>query len=430
MMNYLLYDWPFQAEGARSPEDAARWWEICYQPSDLDELIDSLRGWSIISGAPGSGKSTLMRAFLRRHAGARLVIEYSPSSWGGMKVPSQANHLFRIQHLVSQALGRRLAEQPYRLEQLSPTQLEFLRWLIHKYNDTRAFTRWLDALPPSSRSLFTDIVYSDLYPSQVEIVDVEGQIEELLILLKTLDLSTLTICLDLDSEDQGCYQAEMIGLFDRLELMHHPDFQVIAFLPDSFLREGDWFEKTRGRVQQRRIPQVERDSLNIAQRALSAASGGRMSNLADLFMPECAAQARDLVVDEYGGHTPGGWLRLVELGLSLAGQGGAPLDAEAFPRLQQAYYQRFAPLRFDESSGQIWRGHKLLQKMDLAPMELFVKVWHAGGHPLQSEQLSRNPDYAHTLAKRVRQVIEPDPKQPIYLLNQKSVGYWLANCRF
>jgi hypothetical protein len=429
MTIFTVETWPFRPHHTRTSDEQERWWRECYVPGSLDVLVDSWVGWNIITGPPGSGKSTLLQVFKRAHAGQSFIVDYHPASWERMGATGSANHLVRILKVASESLRHFFLEDPQKLAPLTSSHLEFLRWIIEKFNDPRAFIRWRDALPEQWRNILHQIEYSDIYPTQTEMTDVDGQLEELVSLLRLVGLQRLILLIDLNLEDCRRYRDQLNELFSWLELIHHPGLQVVVALPNDMSQIEEMVGDVRGRIQFRTVKLSESFLDEMIAHALAASTQGAMHSLDQLYSPQLLKQVNDLVKLEYGLSVPGAWIRMIEVSLSLFHEQPRQLDEVDFCGIQREYYHRFVPLQYDRARGEIYRG-RLTLKLDMAPLEFFERVWQARGHRLLSENLSYKSDYAHTLAKRVRDVIEPDPKNPIYLLNQKGEGYWLENCRF
>jgi len=98
--------------------------------------------------------------------------------------------------------------------------------------------------------------------------------------------------------------------------------------------------------------------------------------------------------------------------------------------IKRAFYARFIPLRLDPHHRGIWRGPKFIP-LDKQPFRLLEILAQHKGKPMLSEDLNKDVagslSNVHTLVRRVREAIEPDPSVPIYLKNRQDEGYWLEN---
>jgi hypothetical protein len=53
--------WPFRSPADLTPEEASRWWEVCYVPGPLEGL-GTEPYWQVLLGGPRSGKTVALLA--------------------------------------------------------------------------------------------------------------------------------------------------------------------------------------------------------------------------------------------------------------------------------------------------------------------------------------------------------------------------------
>lgn len=182
-------EWPFRSREEVSVQEAEQWWSGCYVPPAAALLAAAHPYWTIITGGPGSGKSVALAAMSRQLATSTFLIPYPTTRWPGGAyawLKQADNHLEQMMAAASFALRDQFQQNPAQAANLPDLQKEFVRWLLQKVGGERAYHRWLQALPSEVAAAYDPIEYDDLFPNPNDPLDVQGQIDELVCLARTL----------------------------------------------------------------------------------------------------------------------------------------------------------------------------------------------------------------------------------------------------
>jgi len=417
--------WPFALPEARLPEENERWWSECYLPHSVEDILESRSQWCILTGGYQSGKSTALAVLQRNWQERALLIQddFLPQP---PQEKTQGNILSHILSQASWVLRHHLGETPDDFSLLSTTQKEFLRWSLEKFHGRRAFLRWLDGLREDVAQTMQNIEFEDIYPSQTN--DVDGQVEELTNLSKRLGYQQVLVTVDTPPFPTSEQVQEIRQTLGWLNPMQHIGLKLVMALPPSFTPR-EIMELSRGRASVLEMEASSERPLQIATRHISAATQGTLQNIDQLCSPKLALQLQGFTQEEFGSPTTGAWLKIVEILLDMASEGAKlPLQVDLFAKIRLAFYKRFMPLRLgsDNTELGVWRGYKWVT-MDRAVYDFLALLIHHKDRRVGHEIVGTSKSNLHTLASRLRDAIEPDPLQTIYLKNQKGEGYWLEN---
>jgi hypothetical protein len=428
-MSLSIARWVFQPPHARSLEENERWWRECYVPGPADAVIQSQPHWRIIVGGPGCGKSIVLDALERQWCEHALVLRYTPEYWphGRRVLKKDGNHLSQLMALAGLTLRRMPGITLERISALPHFQREFLRWLMDKFSGPRTYLRWIQSLGGSDDDALMSVPYQDLYATETEFFDVQGQIEDLIVLVRRWGFTRILVLIDtgLLTVEQ---ETELGHLFDWLELMHHDGLAVFTAVTPDVLERGNLVQRARGRVNVVRLNWSCDQVRVLAERHIAVATDQQVQSLEQLVNPDLLQRLEAMIETEYGTPAPRGWIALAELLLDLASQASVPLH-QTEDEIKRAFYARFIPLRLDPHHRGVWRGSKFIS-LDEQPFQLLQALVQHKGSAVPSDELARvvgSLGNVHTLARRVRKVIEPDPSAPIYLKNRRDEGYWLEN---
>lgn len=431
--------WPFRPYYARSLDETEKWWDLCYYEGEVERVLAGHFHWRIIAGAPGSGKGVALEAIKRVEAAvnASLLVAYPPDRWPGSEhAPAPAgNHLAQIMVLAATELGRILSRMSSAADlKLSATQYEFIRWLLEKYTGPRGFVRWLDSLPAEVAAKIQDTPFEDLYPTTTHLLDVQGQIEELVNVARRLGYRRILLTVDLNQYQAKQHLQNLGELFQWLDLMHHRDLGLVAAIPSQAVEDAQLQERARGRFSIVHLNRTAEEVRRMANRHLSAALGSDNVHLSDLLAPELLHYMEDRLISEFGQAVPDAWVALAETTLYYFTQPDqsptTPIHLKQQQEVERLFYIRHMPLRLDNDHKGIWRGPRLITLSE--KLVQFVEAVHRYGHNTDSLhytliQIATSKGNIHTLARRLRQEIEPQPKNPIYLVNNRD-GYFLEHC--
>lgn len=433
-MNPTVSQWPFLPAEQRTPEQNERWWTECYVPSPADVTLRGLARSVIVAGGSGSGKSIALQAFERQEAARWLIFRYPIERWPGepFALVGERQHLGQLMACAAMAIKDFLASQPDNVAALSPTKLEFLRWLIEKYSTARTFRRWADDLNQPALLKLLDQPFEDIYPTDTALPDVQGQIEELIMLSRRCGFAGVVALVDIN-DMEGLNESileKMSHLFGWLTPLQFEGFAIKAALPESAVEKAKLVERSRGRISFVSLCWPLEACREVSQRHLQAATGNSLKDLGELAVNELLTALEDKLVAAYGSPQPQAWLRLTLMLLETYLKHKQPLGLGQYKELIQTYFASYVPLKFDRARRGVWRGVEFIP-LDEQPFNFLEVLWqHRGGQYANEAlllQVASSQANLNTLANRLRKKIEPAPDQPIYLLNTRSQGYMLEN---
>ncbi len=414
--------WPFEEQSYLYEE---RWWQECFRARNDFEGMRSHSRWILIYGGAQSGKSVTLAAILRElnKENKELICEYPLSDW---PVDENSNHLTQLMRVASGALMGVFKKEPDKINQLSPSQKEFLRWLIEKFNKPRTLTRFLDSLKQEYDVMLREIAYSDLYPSQTEQQDVEDQIGELISFCGRIEYEKITFWVDVPVGLNKAQKEQLANLYQWLSLIQIEGLRVIAVVPDQLVREGDLLKKMRGRVRAYPLTTDREHAIQAVNQHLTAATGGKITCLAEIAEETLVNPLERLICEQYGCLAIGAWVGIALLLLEKREASDKILDEGSLASICKAFFSQHCPLRLGR--GGVWRGEKFIE-LEEAQFELAEKLWEAKekGQPAVDYRVMRlSKENMHTRIRRLRKEIEPVKEVEIYLLSQRNEGYWFA----
>jgi hypothetical protein len=440
MSNLTYASWPFRSPGALPPDEAARWWELCYYEPDVARMAAGWSHWRVILGGPGSGKSVLLAALETAELveGRSFVVRYPPSRWPGAlhALVEDGNHLAQIMAAIALRLRDYLGNVPAEVARLTAGQRTVLRWMMNDYLGRRAFDRWADGLPDEAARSLQAVPYEQLYTSTTQPLEVVGQIDEAVNLIKRLGFQRIVLSADVNSREAPMQLSALGELFSWLELMQQPGLAMMAAVPRAAAEEVDLVARARGRVNFARLDwEIDRVRA-MTEKCLRAALNDQSVRLDQLITPEALKELSERLAAEYGETSPQGWVWLTEtlLHCGSSDPAGLPVGVDSADRLWRDLCARYFPLELIVGRG-VWRGPRFIS-IDPQPLKLLELIWHSN-EPVNIDSpgwqavqgAATNPkSLLHTLARRLRQAIEPDPSHPIYLISDRGEGgYWLDN---
>lgn len=426
-MTLVYNSWPFLPYSKRSEEQTARWWDECFFAIGIGNMILKKAQWTVITGPAGCGKSTLLEMCQKFTADNTLIIDYPISQL----TSGEQNHLANIMMLTSKALRQHLIDNPDKLNKLSNNQKEFFRWLIDKFNDRRAYGRWLDSIPEPQAIIYQSISFEDFYPTQSENLDVQGQIEELINLCRRIGYDQICVLADVPFYLNQYQQKQVRRLFTWLEPMQHRALRLIAAIPEEVACQLALSTSTKDRCVQYNIELTESECAKIITRYLQAATDGQIQDLQELVIPELYKKVIEMISNEFAPTAVGGWLCLAQEVLTLAANRGFPLQENCFIELRARFYANHLKLWVNEDRSQfgVWRGTQYIPIQHKKSYELLCEMYHKRGLPINHLEFQITEPYLSQTVRRAREDIEPDPANPIYIVNERGQGYRLENYR-
>jgi hypothetical protein len=417
--------WVFKPPEERLPAEDERWWDECYLPDPIEDILENRSQWCALTGGYQDGKSTLLASLTRRLQGRALVIR-DDARFLPEKEKSDNNILYHILSRASWTLRQDLVRAPDKFSRLSPTQMEFLRWSVEKFHGRRAFMRWLDGLPQEISQTLHAINFEDLYPSQAG--DVAGQIEELVNLGAKLDYEQVLTIVDsppLPSQNQIEGIERILGW---LEPMQDYRLKTVIALPPS-MEIQRIRELTRGRVSILQLESTPDRVSDIVSRHLSVATEGGVHKIEQICSSRLIAQFKEFIRDEFGTAATGAWLKIIDIALKkITETDKATLGVDVLSEIKREFYERWMPIRLGSESAKLgcWRGYTWIP-LERAVYDFLAALKYHQNRHVDHEVARTSKGNLHTLAKRLRTAIEPDKEDCIYVKNVKGEGYSLEH---
>ncbi len=413
--------WPFAPLDNLPEALQVRWWEECFLPTPAYEILRNQPHWAVIIGKAGCGTSTLLRALKQDRQSTDLVLDLSIGLQPEGK-NSDSNLLREIMTQAAREFCFRFSDHQAWLEKISLTQREFLRWLIEKFLGHRPYLVFLDGLESAAQNLMAGVELVELYATQTETMDVQGQITELSNLSRSVGYLNLLVVVDTLPYASEAQLAKLVDFLGWLEPMHHRGFVVIVAITQMLFEMYQLDFLMRGRVKVIQLETSPQATHLIVGKRLSAATGGQIHHLTQMVETKLLNQLETMIEQEFGALAPGPLIHVTDLLLESL-EHGCRLDENLYETVRDNFYLQHLPLRLAAQTQQlgVWRGHRFIP-LDAGPYDLLkrlaksrVETWGGKG----------GNEYLHTLASRLRKAIEPDPKNPIYVQNRRSEGYWL-----
>ncbi|MBN1995310.1 MAG: winged helix-turn-helix domain-containing protein [Anaerolineae bacterium] len=433
-MSLTVAEWPFLSEEQRTSAQNERWWAECYVPSPADV---TLRGVAhvIAFGGPGSGKSAAIKALERTETPRLLIVRYPIDRWPGGEHAwsSDYNHLGQMMACISMVIKKFLTAHPHQLDQpqLSITNRVYLRWLIEKYGGPRAFERWADELNQQALLKLLEHPFKDLYPTDTELLDVQGQIEELVTLSRRVGFEDgVAVLVDVNEADlDEPILAKMADLFGWLTPLQFEGFAIKAAIPEHAIDQAKLIDKSRGRITFTSLRWPAEDCRELSNRYVQAATDNRRRALTDIAAPELLTALEHKIQPIYGGPTPRAWVGLTATLLNQYAHNGQKLTGQNYNDLVHAYFANHVHLKLDRTCRGVWLGAQFIS-LDEQPFAFLEVLWQyrqSGDANPALLKIAGTQGNLNTIASRLRKKIEPVPDKPVYVQNTRSQGYWLEN---
>ena len=434
-------DWPFRPDH-RSDEQEAQWWRTCYLPTATDHQLAGAAHWFVLAGPPGSGKSVALAAWLARRAES-LLLQYPPELWPGSPKawhPSDPTHLRQMLAVAGNYIAEVVQRDPALAEGLDRFQREFLRALLEQQGGARRYQRFVLGLPPPLRPVYQETKAEvDFFDDTNSLIGVQGIIQELVLLANALGRQRIVFLVD-PVEPLG--HAHLVGLGNLLgwlDLTDNPDLAVVVALREALLHDSPLLARARSRISLIYTHWTEAECRRVAachmQQALPDAAADQP--LSAYLTEEVIEMAGRMLVAEYGDANPSGWVLLAETVLFAVYRAdtplAAPIAAADFGALRKLFFTRHIKLRLDPAGHRVWRGARSLA-IDDQPLRLLTLLHQrqrrVNWDDLELRELAGSPSNLYSIASRARKAIEPDPDDPVFLLNKRGIegGYWLENC--
>lgn len=238
-----------------------------------------------------------------------------------------------------------------------------------------------------------------------------------------------------------------VAMLSTLELLDLNGFAIKMFVPRALEHDvlGSW-GVVKGRIEIDSLTWTSEELLLITERHIAAKTGKSSLCLRDLCVAD--QDVRDWL-QRYGGNTPRGWLRLIRPLVDTFVASGAthPLSPHDWSTLRRNHPPRLSiDLKTDrvfigdaEVSGLQPRSYRLLRYLyenrsrRVPRSELYYRAYQGlAVEPRTPDDHGwENPaEWSNVLDNailRLRRVIEPDPRRPIYVLTDRGWGVKLEH---
>lgn len=434
-------------------EDESAWLGQAFLPPQGFETMRGMRS-IIVFGEEGSGKTALRLRLIEAAqetpgAAAPLIVEWQ----AGVQDEAEGEAFVRrfvdeILDLAAQSLAAHLACWPERFTQAARFAQEGMVWLIHQYLRTDKellLLRLESEAKPEGLNCLSDIlgrVPKILVPPTAPI---PRQVTEVVRMLNAAGFSGLWVMMDgLDAWltlEAAALGRLLTALFSSLALFDIPGFAVKVMAP---LRMKNLISTATGLTRRRfeifELSWSTEALRGLCERRLALACGKATFRLEDL------SAGPDLLpwLAKYGGPSPRGWLEFLRpfLDAYLAQPERSPLTPEATADLRR----RFPPrLRMDTNLGHVFLGHFRVSGLSESSLNLLRYLYTHPDRACDKEELyyrglrglghtPRAPDdpawelpdtvegVMDTALWRLRQALEPNPKQPVYVVSERGKG--------
>ncbi|MEZ0397190.1 MAG: hypothetical protein ABWK53_12280 [Anaerolineales bacterium] len=434
-------------------EDETAWLGQVYVPPQGFETMRGMRS-VIVFGEEGSGKTALRLRLIesvREAPGTAtpLIVEWQ----AGVQDEAEGETFVKrfvdeILDLTAQSLAFHLARQPQRFTQASRFAQEGMVWLIHQYlrTDKELLLLRIESEGPAEG---LDCLREILNRPPKMLVPLTApyprQMTEVVRILDSAGLSGLWVMMDgLDAWltlEAAALSRLLTTLFSSLVLFDIPGFAVKVMAP---LRMKNLISTATGLTRRRfEIFELDwpADALRaLCERRLVLACGREPFGLDEL------SSDPDLLpwLAKYGGASPRGWLEFLRpfVDAYLQQPARRPLTPEAVADLQR----RFPPrLRMDAALKNVFLGHSLVAGLSESSLNLLRYLYTHPGRACDKEELYYRglrgldhqprstddpawepPDTVEgvmdTALWRLRQALEPNPKQPVYVVSERGKG--------
>lgn len=408
----------------------------------------------IVFGDEGSGK-TAIRLRLATGAGSQtgfaapLIVEWQPGIMGELEGEVfVAQFMDEILDLTAQELARHLAKHPERFRGATRWAQEAIVWLIHRYLKSD-YELFLMRLEEDSGTASLDCLNEIFARTPRELLSLTSpyprQMTEVVQTLKAAGFGGLWVMID-GLEGWLSIKSETLGrmltaLFSTLALFDIPSFAVKVMAP---LALKNLVSASTGLARRR----FDEFTLEWSAETLRALCERRLAFACsrERFGLESLSRDPSLLswLEMYGGTAPRGWLEFLRVFLDA--YLSQPLQKPLPPETVADLHKRFPPrLRMDENGEHVFLGYQPVKDISGSSLVLLRYLYR---HPERSSRkdelyyrglrgLDHQPraygdagwedpktseGVIDTAVWRLRQVLEPNPKEPIYVVSERGKG--------
>ncbi|MBN1136841.1 MAG: winged helix-turn-helix domain-containing protein [Anaerolineae bacterium] len=432
------------------------WLAGCYVEPDLFDLIAGARSF-LVFGEPGSGKTALFRMLRDRLAqparpGAPLsglVVDWKPIPPQTSLSGSPAAELLFSQVLrcCADQLLSHLVAWPDQFLKAPPDVQGTLAWFIRRYLDVPAELRLAErpaAVPNADGSALHTIL--EQAPSDHWLASQQPalMINEIVKNLRQVGLATVYILLSSDAlDDSESMQQGLSDLLSSTSLFENSSFLYKMILPASLRNPlGKAGAALRQRVVVYTLGWTTEALTQIVLRRTALAAGRPLGGLQEV----CPNPKLVSWLERTGGSSPRGWLECITPLAARYLQTGQAVSTEEWRAIRS---QSPPILSFNEDDNSVTIGWRRIDDLPDVPRALLRFLWEHRDRVCTRRELyfraylstsyADTPidqvrdfqvDFEHVLdtaVNRLREKIEPDPRQPIYITTVRGKGYRLEH---
>jgi hypothetical protein len=416
------------------------WLADCFVPPSDFSLIAGARS-VIVYGEEGSGKTALYQMLVRylrptQRPPERLVVEWHPPRFEPETPADSAMAEKVVEDVLSTcaaALMRQIVQWPDRVAAAPDDVKSTLAWFIQHYSPSAWDESGQSALPPSVQDEF--LAHASL----------PRRISELIKALIGIGLSGIWVFTAPD--DFGYWDDIRPGLavlLSSLSLLDHPRL-VYKLILSAIQKSSVWDSSG---IERRRLDLIplrwlESELRSVVERHLAVATEDKITRLDDL----CKDKGLASWLARTGGDTPRGWLEEIRPIAARYFAQGRPLTVKEWKEIRR---QRPPRLSVDFEIGRVVVGRREVETIGAGELALLrylhqnrgrvcsrAELFHKAYLPAVTPLLVKKPppteftkEFEGTLDTalwRLRGAIEPDPKDPLYVVTHRGQGVRLEN---
>lgn len=424
MPNFPFTQHPFWSNAERQ-----RWLSHTYlHPSTLKAIPSDN---SLLLIAPRKGGATTATMALEWRATTKKTIV--------RRTRSDLPIFYGIVNAIMEYVVAMIERSPTPWESFSERRFRSLRDLYVHYNgydDPESFARWADIAPLPTKQ-FQQIAET-MDPVKESILNNYGDVWNAIrgILLSISSPPLLIIC-DHASIDSAalttfftnCQQGWLDQAIDTIRIIITIEAQTFQRL-NVPQRALDRFQKITLEWDVAEIEQIANRHLALA---ISNPPVPKVM-LEYLFSQEDRSQILENAIALIGKIPPAGVSIAEAIYFANHGKITTPLSKEASEESRLELYRRYGKLYYDFKTERAWRGREQLPPFPDVPRRVFELLYRLRNNvidPVSAEfhSLVGSSDNRYAVISRIRKIIEPIPSKPIYLINNRSEGYWLEHLR-
>ena len=449
-----------QAFGPLRAESEQPWLDDCLVlPNDFDLL--AMNRSIIIFGETGSGKTAMYQAlklsgYTMEGVPKRLTVEWhltEPQITEEPNIARVTQQVYQIFDLCAESLAKYLVEAPHLYQDAPEWAQVRVGWFIHTFlaGDAKVRLAPLIYSPTGNGLLLQALLESQPIPILHKDASPEQVLVELGIMLKAMGLEGVWVLVDnierLAELDEQNLLNKLMDILATLSIFERSDFALKLFVPSRLEQSiSSASGLNRSRIVAYKLKWGTPDLHRIVESRLNLAMGREDFTLEML----CNAPKLLSWLEGVGVQSPRMWLDQVQHLLKdyLQNERIAPIDNKAWRGLNKL---NPPPLYIDRIERSVIIGGRFIPPGDITPQtfDLLLYLYDNSNRVVSKAEIfyrvfqkmtftPRTPDDAgyqnpseyegmvDTCIWRLRRTIEPDSKNPVLIVTQRSRGIRLA----